>query len=405
MPPDGSGSAPVVGGWQRVDLTQDTARAALEAEVEQLQARADPARLFHDLAWLTDSEGRDARAVDVRVARTGDSLIGYAPFVVQPWALRVRVGEITLGSLRRERLHLNAGPLFAEGSTDEAARIAALLVDLRATLHPQQAVFIEGAAADGAVAAAVARDDVRERYLVVEPGPRYERQWADLPATFDAYLAGMKSQTRQNLRNSRRKLERHLEGKLALRRYEREDEVGDFVARAVEVSRRTYQWRVLGLGLRDGGTLTRTLAAMARRGYTRCYLLECAGAATAFMIGYLYRGTYHYVDVGFDPEWEKWSVGTVLHMDVMRDLIEGTPRAQRFDFSSGTGVHKRRFGTRGVPEASFLLLPRTLANRSAIAAMRAADRLSTGAGALLERAGLKAAVKRLIRRRGVTDEA
>ena len=95
-----------------------------------------------------------------------------------------------------------------------------------------------------------------------------------------------------------------------------------FVSKAVAISRKTYQWHLLGLGLRKPEQLERTLTAMAARGWTRCYLLECGGVPTAFMIGYQYRGTYHYVDVGFDPDWEKFSVGTMLHLAVLRELTD-----------------------------------------------------------------------------------
>ena len=189
-------------------------------------------------------------------------------------------------------------------------------------------------------------------------------------------------------------------GNLSLTRCSDVDQIPDFVRRAVAISRKTYQWHLLGLGLRNADELTQTLTVMARHGWTRCYLLECNGVATAFMVGYLYAGTYYYVDVGFDPEWEKWSVGTVLHLEVLRDLMEGGGRAQSFDFSSGSGIHKKRFSNESRTEANYLLVPRGARNNILIAAFIGMNALSAAAVGLLDRLRLKAAIKGFVRRYG-----
>jgi CelD/BcsL family acetyltransferase involved in cellulose biosynthesis len=384
--------------WERIDLREPRARQALEDALAGLAAAPGSASLFHDPAWLLEAEDRTPDSVQAYVWRANGGVSAYAPFVVQPWRLRFRVGELTLFSQPFERLHVNGEPIVG-ASCDAETAIAALLASLRSTLNPAQALYFEGVGVGSAMERAVRRDSTRAAWQVVEPAPPYERCLIRLPDSFDAYMGALKSQTRQNLRNGRRRLEKHLGGALRLVRCTNVEDVPDFVRRAAAVSRKTYQWHLLGLGLRDPDALERTLAAMAVHGWTRCYLLECNGVATAFMLGYLYRGTYYYVDVGFDPDWEEWSVGTVLHLDVLRDLMEGDPRAQAFDFSSGSGVHKKRFSNATRLETSYLLVPRTARNRALLAAYRATDALSGAAVRALERLHLKAALKRLVRRR------
>ena len=182
----------------------------------------------------------------------------------------------------------------------------------------------------------------------------------------------------------------------------------EFVRKAVAVSKKTYQWHLLGLGLRAAERLERTLTAMARRGWSKCYLLECGGVATAFMIGYQYRGTYYYVDVGFDPDWEKWSVGTLLHQEVLRDLIGSVDRPQWFDFSSGSGPQKERFGNQSRAETNFLLVPKSLRGLALIWTYKGFATLSDSAVRMLDKLQLKAGAKRLVRRfstRKATEEA
>jgi hypothetical protein len=387
--------------WERADLSDPLERQTLATRIADHPAVGGECSMFHDLVWLLEGEGRSVRDVPVYVVREGGKVVAYAPFVVQPWPMRFRMGEVTLFSRSFERFHLNGGPLFWVESSDErrGELVAKLFVSLRSSLTSQQLIYLEGVVEGGEVERAMAAESVRRAFKVMEPSPRYERQLVRFPASFDEYLRSLKSQTRQNLRNSRRRLDKHLSGRLNLACYSSPDQMPEFVRRAVAISKTTYQWRLLGLGLRDPERLEQTLSSMARHGWTRCYLLECNGAATAFMIGYLYSGTYYYVDVGFDPDWEKWSVGTVLHMEVLRALMDGDVRARSFDFSSGTGVHKKRFGNESRREANFLLVPRSARNIVLVGAMRAMNATSRVSAHLLERLQLKAAIKRMLRRR------
>jgi len=386
--------------WERADLTSLGARDTLAAEIAGIRENNGQATLFHDLAWLLEAEGRSADKVRVYVCRNGREVIAYASFVVQPWYMRFRIGEATMFTKAFERLHLSAGPLFAATypAQSRASCIERLFRELRQQLTQRQVLYIEGAVTDSEVERAIQAGTTRQLFKVIAPAPRYERSLIRFPATFEEYLGTLNSQTRQGLRRQVRKLSKHLSGKLNLVRCADPAQIPHFVHCAVGISKRTYQWRLLGLGLRNHDEIERTLTQMARYGWTRCYLLECDGTATAFMIGYLYAGTYYYVDVGFDPEWEKWSVGTVLHMEVLRDLIEGAPPASLFDFSTGAGVHKRRFGNEFRAEVDYVLFPQSAMNTFLVCAVTVVNSMSTFVVGMLERLHLKAAVKRLLRR-------
>ncbi len=386
--------------WKAVDLGEPDARAALASQLGAVDAGRGESSLFHNLAWLLEAEGRGPGNVRAYAIAADTGLRAYAPFVLQPWPMRFRLGEITLFSRVFERLHINAGPIIAASVVPAAQEslVAALFTQLAPELTSRQLIYLEGVPEGGAVARAIASDSTRKRFTVIEPNPRYERRIVRLPGDFDVYLGSLKAQTRQNLRNTERKLDKHTGGTVRLLRFSDQGEIGEFVRRAVAISRKTYQWHLLGLGLRDADALRQSLTAMAQHGWTRCYLLECEGTATAFMIGYLYAGTYYYVDVGFDPDWEKWSVGTVLHMQVLRDLMQGDAKATVFDFSSGSGVHKKRFSNESRMEANYLLIPRGLRNAMLVGAFQVTNAVSAALVGLLEKLHLKAAIKRLVRR-------
>ena len=56
----------------------------------------------------------------------------------------------------------------------------------------------------------------------------------------------------------------HVGGELCAARFTDSDSVATFVADAQKVSQTTYQWRLLGLGLRDAAELRATLGSAAR---------------------------------------------------------------------------------------------------------------------------------------------
>ena len=116
------------------------------------------------------------------------------------------------------------------------------------------------------------------------------------------------------------------------------------------------------------------------------------------MLGFEYTDCYYYTDVGYDPEYASWSVGTILQLKVLQDLYEGGSPPSLFDFSTGYGSHKARFGNVSRLEANVLLLPRTLRNRAIVAAFQSGERFSVGAAALMDRLGLKSRIKKLLRR-------
>jgi CelD/BcsL family acetyltransferase involved in cellulose biosynthesis len=151
--------------------------------------------------------------------------------------------------------------------------------------------------------------------------------------------------------------------------------------------------------LRDAAELRATLGSAARHGWLRSYIFYCRGEPVAFMLGYLYRRTYHYMDVGYDPAWAQWGVGSILQMEVMKDLIEDPERPEIFDFSTGDGDHKGRFGNFSRSEVNLLLLRKCPRNAILVAAYAATLAVDKHASRWLNTLGLKAVVKRWVRQK------
>jgi CelD/BcsL family acetyltransferase involved in cellulose biosynthesis len=116
------------------------------------------------------------------------------------------------------------------------------------------------------------------------------------------------------------------------------------------------------------------------------------------MLGYQHGHCYYYTDVGFDPDHGQWSVGSALQLEVIEDLYARDNRPDVFDFSTGFGDHKARFGNRGQDEVNLLLLPRTLKHTILAGAYTRLDGLANLAIATADRIGVKQTLKRTMRK-------
>ncbi len=179
----------------------------------------------------------------------------------------------------------------------------------------------------------------------VRAGHKTSLHWLiDFPATFDDYMGGFSGKTRSTLRRKVRKFDNQLEGTFQV--VSRADEVDEFLAVGEKISRSSYQWNV-GQRLNDDEPTRQAFTELARNGSLRCYLLFAKGEPCAFMRGTINNGVYHYDTPGFDPQYEKFSPGTVLLLKAVEDLI-GHTDCKVFDFGTGgdTTGYKKTFGNK-----------------------------------------------------------
>jgi hypothetical protein len=388
--------------WERIE-PERLRDPDLCGQLRRLMEQARDSILMHDPIWLGVGSAEPQRPPgatnEFYISRCDGRVIGYAPFTCGPKDLRFAIGELSLYQHRLRGLTL-VHDIVVDGGLQARSALTRELLDLLARrLRREEGVFLEGIATDSILFELAGQTTTtRNRLLAIRLGNVFEHQFVKLPATLREYEAELGASSRQNLRRRRKKLLEHVAGDMRTERFTEEAEVPRFVADARRISQTTYQWRLLGLGLRDAERVHATLARAARNGWLRCYILYCRGKPVAFMQGYLYRGTYHYIDVGYDPAWAKWVVGSVLQMEVLRDLIEDPSPPELFDFSTGYGAHKARFGNTSRTEANLLLLRNCPRNAMLATAYRFTATVDRIGGRLLDRFGVKAQLKRWLRR-------
>lgn len=291
--------------------------------------------------------GGDRLRIAVQQGAAGPDLV--LPFTAEPWRHKFTVGERRLGSMGARALRL-ANPWLAEGHPprDIARLLAHVLVAEGADLLALGEI-------PEASALRAALDDLPWPARRMRIGRKESLRWLiDLPGSFDDYLGGLSASTRQSAKRKMRKLEKDFE--MRFDTISDEAGVARFLAEGEKISRRTYQWNV-GQRLCDDAETRARYAALAREGRLRCYLLSLDGTPRAFLRGTVEGGIYHYETPGFDPDFGKHSVGTVILLLALQELIENTA-CRVFDFGTGgdeTG-YKSTFGTRSIPCGSYCVM-------------------------------------------------
>ncbi len=289
--------------------------------------------------------------------------------------LKFQVGARTLFSLDRRLVRV---PL----SLDDA------LADRRPTLPP-----LTGA--DGYLVTSLPETQERAvaavgQGLIVVPRQRYTRYYVDL-SVGEGWWTGLSSATRSTLKRKAKKA-----GALTVHRYRTPDEMAVFHSVAREIAAKTYQERLLGAALPDTPAFVRAMTALAAADDMRAWTLDVDGVPAAYLYCPARGRDLIYEYVGHDPAFGALSVGTLLQVEALCDLLaEG--RFARFDFTEGEGQHKRTLSTGGVACVDLLLLRPTLANRAAVAALRAFDGAVALAKRVVARAGLESVAKRVRR--------
>lgn len=302
-----------------------------------------------------------------------------------PFTLSYRLGEVTLFRkrfdalvLRTHFLDLPADPARTAPSRERFGGGVSVVV----TRSQPVAGDLPRVSADGGVL----------RYVFA----RYTRFHTDLSGDFDGYLAKFGGKTRGTLR---RKVRKFLDanGGDAMREYRRPEDVEEFLRLARPISALTYQEKLFDAGLPSGPAFAEELKALAAQDALRAWLLFRDGEPIAYLCCPAADGVLLYRYLGYDPRHADLSPGTVLQYLAFESLF-AERRFRLFDFTEGQGEHKRFFGTHETTCADICYLPATPANRFWVGLHAAVDGVSVALAATLDRLGVKARLKRFIRR-------
>ena len=173
-------------------------------------------------------------------------------------------------------------------------------------------------------------------------GGREREHWRmSLPGHFEEFLARRKKKHRYWLNRLPRVLEKDFPGKVETKIFADPKAVEQFCRDAEAVALLTYQ-RKLGAGFSNVGETREYCHLLAARRALKGYVLYIDERPCAYWLASTHRNILFLHSTGYDPEFRKYEVGTILFLSLIRDAC-GTG-LQEVDFGLGTADYKERFG-------------------------------------------------------------
>jgi CelD/BcsL family acetyltransferase involved in cellulose biosynthesis len=226
---------------------------------------------------------------------------------------------------------------------------------------------------------------------------QFKRFYVDLNGDFDGYLKRFSSKSRSTLTRKVRRFADESGGTIDWKEYRSPAELEEFYRHARKLSEKTYQERLLDSGLPASDQFRVQMREASARSEVRAYLLFIRSDPAAYVYCPVRSGVLVYEYVGFNPAHQHLSPGTVLQYLILKRLFdEGGYRM--FDFTEGEGQQKAFFATAHAGCADVYFYRDSSGNRIAVRAHAALDDFSGWLGRTLDRIGLKAAIRRLVRR-------
>lgn len=198
------------------------------------------------------------------------------------------------------------------------------------------------------------------------------------------------------MRRKVKKFKVHCNGKMDWQRYQTPEEMRLFYKNARIVSEKSYQEKLLDSGLPNSATFKKKMLDLAHKGFVRGYLLYRDDQPVAYMYCPVDDGVLLYQYLGYDPQYFKWSVGSILHWYAFEDMFkEGC--FSYFDFTEGQSDHKRRYSTGSLLCGNVFVFPKNLRCGFIIYSHAGMNWLSQTLGTMFVKMGLKQKIKKFIR--------
>lgn len=236
---------------------------------------------------------------------------------------------------------------------------------------------------------AVKSDAAWLRYVV----QTYSHCYIDMQQSFDDYRAKFSAKTRSTITRKVKKWAEHTGGRLQWKTYKTRDELLQFHPLARSVSVLTYQERLLTAGLPDDAPFIDKMTKDADDDKARGYILFDQDRPVSYLYCPIVDDSAIYAFLGYDPQYMKQSVGTVLQWLALEDLF-AERRVRYFDFTEGETDHKRLFATHVVSAANVLFLTSSMRHRLLVGAHLRFNRLIAAMREMAVRMGWHATLRR-----------
>jgi len=185
----------------------------------------------------------------------------------------------------------------------------------------------------------------------------FKRLYIDTQGTFEEYSTRFKSKTLSTIRRKTKKVANSCESGNFFKVFTTPDEISEFIKIAREISRKTYQFRLLNQGLQDNDRYMKDYLLKAENQKIVGMILYAEDTPVAYNLCPIYGdGVMIYYYTGFDPDYREYSPGTVLQYQTIQTAFE-LDQVKYYDFCSGEGQHKEMFADKFKYCADIIYLP------------------------------------------------
>jgi Acetyltransferase (GNAT) domain len=267
------------------------------------------------------------------------------------------------------------------GSSDRASA-RAFVDDLVRWLNARQTgvecIYIEDLEVDSPLRTALDEVGAEGRASVWCPSQPEPHWWVEFPQPAKDYWKRFSGKSWSDVRSKARKL------KHRVATFTRAEQVPEFLAKAHEVSKQSWQARRLGLRMTNTPEQKWFYDFLAAQGALRSYILEQDGKPLAFECGIQWGGCFTFEETGYDRAYAQQSPGMVLMLRVLEDLVARDAPAL-CDFGYGDAPYKRLFGTRQTASGPVMLVRRGLRPAAVLGLQKLGRGLIRGSRAALNR--------------------
>ncbi len=173
----------------------------------------------------------------------------------------------------------------------------------------------------------------------------FKHYYVETKGEFSNYLASKNKKTISTLQRKTRKVEKTNKKKLAFEVYSSPGEFEEFFRLAFPVSKKSFQHRLFDRGLPDTPEFRSEVLEKSSRGEVLGYILRVDDKPVAYNFCPILNGnTALYDDSGYDPDYGKYSPGSVLQFKIIEELFDRT-EIDHYDLCTGEGMHKKMFAT------------------------------------------------------------
>ena len=226
----------------------------------------------------------------------------------------------------------------------------------------------------------------------------YKHYYVESIGDFEEYCQRYKGKSRNSLNRKIKKVIKSNQTYDFFKVFQSPAEVDEFLSIAKQISQNSYQEKLFGRVLSTEQVFADSVKEKAEEGRFRGYILYAEDKPIAYNLCPIYGdGVLFYDWTGYNPEFSRYSPGTVLQYKIIEDAFND-PKIKFYDLCVGEGRHKEFFMTGYRNCYDVYYFPLSFKNSLVVVGRYVIEKIGKVVSFVLKKLGLIDKIKKLIRR-------